>query len=81
MFKKEKGYQKNKAGLEKLRKFVFTYIIDSIYLLLIWIFFLVQVMKHCMLITPLVMYNVYYFWKNFKNNLITLSGWFPLNTH
>ena len=39
MFKKEKGYQKNKAGLEKLRKFVFNYIIDSIYLLLIWIFF------------------------------------------
>lgn len=35
MFKKEKGYQKKKAGLEKLRKFVFTYIIDSIYLLLI----------------------------------------------
>ena len=35
MFKKEKGYQKNKAGLEKLRKFVFNYIIDSIYLLLI----------------------------------------------
>ena len=39
MFKKEKGYQKKKAGLEKLRKFVFTYIIDSIYLLLILIFF------------------------------------------
>lgn len=39
MFKKEKGYEKKKAGLEKLRKFVFTYIIDSIYLLLIWIFF------------------------------------------
>ena len=61
MFKKEKGYQKKKADLEKLRKFVFTYIIDSIYLLLILIFFIVQVMKHCMVITPLVMYNVYYF--------------------
>lgn len=35
MFKKEKGYQKKKAGLEKLREFVFTYIIDSIYLFLI----------------------------------------------
>ena len=22
------------------------------------------------------MYNVYYFWNNFKNNLRTLSGWF-----
>ena len=39
MFNKEKGYQKKKAGLEKLRRFVFTYIIDSIYLPLIWIFF------------------------------------------
>ena len=29
---KEKGYQKKKAGLEKLRKFMFTYIVNSIYL-------------------------------------------------
>ena len=29
-----------------------------------------------MLIKPLVMYNVYYFWNNFKNNSRALSGWF-----
>ena len=56
---------------------MFTYIIDSIYLLLLLIlFFLVQVRKHCMLITSLVLYNAYQFWNNFKNNLRTLSGWF-----
>ena len=31
LFKKEIGYQKKKAGLEKLRKFMFTYITNSIY--------------------------------------------------
>ena len=36
-----------------------------------------QVIKHWMFIEPLlVMYNAYYFWNNFKNNLRTLSGWF-----
>ena len=39
--------------------------------------------KHCILITPVVMYNVYYFCDNFKENLRALSGWFltkhPIN--
>ena len=29
-----------------------------------------------MLIKALVMYNVYFFWNNFRNNLKTLSAWF-----
>ena len=32
----EIGYQKKVAGLEKLRKFMFTYIVNSIYLFLIF---------------------------------------------
>ena len=31
---------------------------------------LVQVIKHCMLIKPLVMYILYYFWNSLKNNLV-----------
>ena len=34
------------------------------------------VITHRMLIKPLVMYNVHYFWNNLKNNLRTLSGRF-----
>ena len=54
---------------------MFTYIIIIIIFNLKFVF-LVQVIKHCMLNKLLVMYNVYYFWNNFKNNVRTLSGWF-----
>ena len=63
LLKKQIGYQKKKAGLEKLRKFISTYIVKSIYIFIfnLKFLFLVEVITHCMLITPPVMYRIFYF--------------------
>ena len=81
LYKKKEDSKKKKAGLENEKNsfFLILSIMAIIYLIFNLKFMFSEINKH-ILVKPLVMYDVYYFWNNFKNNLRSLQADFPLST-